>query len=62
MTSLNYFDSNMFNSTNTIVHIAERRKCMLTDAGKVTSNLCDAVRHSIFHIVKFTKVFTLKLD
>ena len=33
---------------------------MLTDADKITHNLCDDVRRSNFHIVKFTKVFTCK--
>jgi hypothetical protein len=33
---------------------------MLTDADKITHNLCDDVRRSNFHIVKFTKVFICK--
>jgi hypothetical protein len=34
---------------------------MFTDEGEVAHILCNAVRRSIFHIVKFTKVFTRKL-
>jgi hypothetical protein len=36
MASMNYFDPNMSNSSNMIVHFEERRQFMFTDAGKVT--------------------------
>jgi len=51
----------MSNSTNTIVHFEERRQFMFTDADKVIHNLCDVDGHSIFHIIKFYNVFSLKL-
>jgi len=35
---------------------------MFTDAAKVAHNLCGAVDCSIFHIVKFNKVFSCKFN
>ena len=52
--SMNYFDFNMSNSTNMVVHFEETviHELMLIDAGKVVHNLCDPVDCSIFQPVK----------
>jgi hypothetical protein len=41
------FDSNMTQSTNTVVNLAKTRQFMFTSAGKVTHNLCVKVGSSI---------------
>jgi hypothetical protein len=58
MTSMNYFDSNMSHSTITVIHI----EFMLTDAGKVAHNLCDAVDSSIILFVKLASSIKEKYD
>jgi len=40
---MNYFDSNMSNSTNRIVHF-EKTVIYVYDVGKVIHNLCDVVQ------------------
>lgn len=57
-----FFQSDISNSANTIVHFEERWYFMFTDAGKVKQNLCDTTGRSNFHIVKFNKRFTRKLN
>ena len=39
MAFMNYFDSNMSTSTNTVVHFKERRRLMFIDARKVAHSM-----------------------
>ena len=55
MAPMNYFDSNMSNSTHTIVHFEERWWLRLMDAG----NLCNTGFRSILCIVKLSKALLI---
>ena len=61
MTSMIYFDSNISNSTNTIIHFEEGRLFMFAIAGNVINNLCDTIGRS--HLRNFQiQVFTHKFN
>ena len=59
MTSMNYFDADMSNSTNTVVHIAEKGgKLYLHLLAKWHTMYAEQEDCSIFHPAKFEQTIT----